>query len=61
MGFVPVQPTPAPLPIEGLWECCNSCTQAPAHLLLLLHKGYCCSSGFVAALQPTPPRYQARG
>ena len=61
MGFVPLQPTPAPLPTEGLWECCNSCTRAAAHVLLLLYPGYCCSSGPAAALQPTPAPLPSEG
>ena len=35
---------------EGLWECCNSCTRAAAHVPLLVHPVCCCSSGFVATL-----------
>ena len=61
VGVAPLQPTPAPLPIEGLWECCNSCTRAAAHVLLLAHPVYGCSFGSAAALQPTPAPSPARG
>ena len=54
MGVAPLQPTPSPLPIEGLWECCDSCTRAATHAPPLVHPVYCCSSGSAAALQPTP-------
>ena len=62
VGVAPLQPTPAPLPIEGLWECCNRGTRAATHVPLLVHPGYCCSSGSAAALQtPPPPPVPPRG
>ena len=52
VGVAPLQPTPAPLPTEGLWECCNSCTRAAALVPPLVHQAYCCSSG--VAVYPRP-------
>ena len=53
VGVAPLQPTPASLPVEGLLECCNSCTRAAAHVPLLVHPVYSCTSGSAAALPPT--------
>ena len=61
VGVAPLQPTPAPLPIDGLWECCNSCTRAAAHVPLLVHPVYCCGSRSAAAMQPTPALLPPRG
>ena len=61
LGVAPLQPTPAPLPIEGLWECCNSCTPAAAHVPPLVHAANCCSCGSAAALWPTLASLTPRG
>ena len=61
VGVAPLQPTPTPLLIEGLWECCYSCTRAAAHIPLLVHQVCCCSFGSATALQPTPARLPPRG
>ena len=61
MGIAPLQPTPARLPIEGVWKCCNICTRAAAHMRPLVHPVYCCSSGSAAALQPNPAPLPPRG
>ena len=61
LGVAPLQPAPAPLPIEGLWDCCDSCTRAAAHIPPLVHPVYCCSSSSAAALQPTPAPVPPRG
>ena len=57
VGVTPLLPTPAPLPIVGLWEWCNSCTRAAAHAFPPVHPVCWCCSGVVAALRLPSPRY----
>ena len=56
-----LQPTPALLPIKGLWGCCNSCTLAAAVVLQLqqLVSSSCVCA--TAILQPSPAPLPIKG
>ena len=56
----PLQPTPAPLPIQGLWECCCNCPSAAIAVLQQLPATFVLQ---LTAANPCPVtnRYQSRG
>ena len=63
-----LQPTPAPLPIEGLWGCCtlglqlrSSSISAVTLMVQLLQPSWCCSTPAAAYCGQPPLRYQSRG